>query len=58
MENPRPLKEGGCMRLTGELVDGGQGLHVHFEGLIVLALDLQLGLQFFDEDFEARNFGF
>ena len=29
---------------------------MEFEGLIVLALDLQFGLQFFDEQFEARDF--
>ena len=40
------------------LVDGGQGFYVQFEGLIVLALDLELGLQFFDQQFEARDFGF
>ena len=30
---------------------------MHFEGLIVLALDLQFGLKFFDEQFQARDFG-
>ena len=28
-----------------------------FKGLVVLALDLELGLEFFDEELEARNFG-
>ena len=28
-----------------------------FEGLVVLALDLQLRLQFLDEQFETGNFG-
>ena len=31
---------------------------MEFEGLVVLALDLEFGLEFFDEEFEARNFGF
>ena len=28
------------------------------QGLVVLALDLQLGLELFDEELETRNFGF
>ena len=28
-----------------------------FKSLVVLALDLELGLEFFDEELEARNFG-
>jgi hypothetical protein len=31
---------------------------VELEGLVVLALDLEFGLQLLDEKFEARNFGF
>jgi hypothetical protein len=31
---------------------------MEFEGLVVLALDLEFGLQLLDEKFEARNFGF
>ena len=31
---------------------------MELKGLIVLALDLQFGLQFFDQEFEPRNFGF
>lgn len=31
---------------------------MEFEGLVVLALDLEFGLEFFDEKFEARDFGF
>lgn len=27
-----------------------------FEGLVVLALDLEFGLKFFDKELEARNF--
>ena len=27
------------------------------EGLVVLALDLEFGLEFFDQEFEARDFG-
>lgn len=38
------------------LIEAGQSAHVNFERLIVLALDLQFGLQFFDEQFEARDF--
>jgi len=30
---------------------------VEFEGLIVLALDLEFGLEFLDQEFETRNFG-
>jgi len=30
---------------------------VEFEGLVVLALDLEFGLEFFDEEFEASDFG-
>jgi hypothetical protein len=30
---------------------------MEFEGLVVLALDLEFGLQLLDEEFEARNFG-
>ena len=30
---------------------------MHFQRLIVLALDLQFGLEFFDEQFQARDFG-
>ena len=40
------------------LVDGGQGFDVEFEGLVVLALDLELALKFFDEQLQARDFGF
>ena len=29
---------------------------MEFQRLIVLALDLELGLQFFDEEFETRDF--
>ena len=31
---------------------------MELKGLIVLALDLKLSLQFLDEKFEARDFGF
>jgi len=31
---------------------------VELEGLVVLALDLEFGLEFFDEEFEARDFSF
>jgi len=39
------------------LVGVGEVVELGFEGLIVLALDLQLGLEFFDQEFEARDFG-
>ena len=39
------------------LFDLGQGTDVEFEGLVVLALDLKFGLEFLDEQFEARDFG-
>lgn len=38
------------------LIHLGEGADVEFEGLVVLALDLQFGLQFLDEQFEARDF--
>ena len=38
------------------LVDCGKRFHVQFESLVVLPLDLQFGLQFFDQEFETRNF--
>jgi len=31
---------------------------VEFEGLVVLALDLEFGLQFLDQQFQARDFSF
>ena len=31
---------------------------MEFEGLVVLALDLEFGLQLLDEEFEPRDFGF
>jgi hypothetical protein len=30
---------------------------LEFEGLVVLALDLKFGLQFFHEELEVRDFG-
>ena len=39
------------------LVGVGEVVELGFEGLIVLALDLELGLEFFDQEFEARDFG-
>jgi len=35
----------------------GEGVELEFEGLVVLALDLELGLEFFYQEFEARDFG-
>jgi len=32
-------------------------LELGFQGLVVLALDLEFGLEFFDEEIEARDFG-
>jgi len=40
------------------LLDGRQGFYVELEGLVVLALNLELGLQLLDEKFKARDFGF
>src|SRR5258708_10920949 len=40
------------------LVEGRQGCNVEFEGLVVLALDLEFGLQFLDQQFQARDFSF
>jgi hypothetical protein len=34
----------------------GEGVNLEFEGLGVLALDLELGLEFFDEQLEAGDF--
>ena len=31
---------------------------MEFKGLVVLALDLEFGLQFLDKEFEARDLGF
>ena len=31
---------------------------MQFEGLVVLALDLEFGLEFFDQKFQARDFCF
>ena len=40
-----------------DLFGVGEVVELGFEGLIVLALDLELGLEFFDQEFEARDFG-
>ena len=34
----------------------GEGVDLEFEGLVVLALELELGLEFFHEQFEAGDF--
>ncbi len=34
----------------------GEGFDLGFEGLVVLALDLQFGLELFHQEFEARDF--
>ena len=34
----------------------GEGADLGFQGLIVLALDLEFGLEFFYQHFEARDF--
>ena len=31
-------------------------MDVEFQGLVVLAFDLEFGLEFFDQEFEARDF--
>lgn len=40
------------------LVERRQGFNMEFESLVVLAFDLEFGLQFFDQEFQARDFGF
>ena len=44
--------------LAAMLVDAGQVVEVLLEGLVVLALDLQLGLELFDQEFETGDLGF
>jgi len=39
------------------LLELGQGSDLLFESLVILALNLKFGLQFFDEQFQVRNFG-
>ena len=39
------------------LFGAGQGVELGFEGLVVLALDLEFGLEFFHQEIEARDFG-
>jgi hypothetical protein len=34
----------------------GEGVNLSFQGLIVLTLDLEFGLQFLDEQFQAGDF--
>ena len=52
-ESPMPLPEMGSKQ---ELFHVGEGANLCFQSLIVLALDLQLGLEFLDEQVEMRNF--
>ena len=40
---------------TSVLFDLGQGTHVQFQRLIVLAFDLELGLEFLDQQLEMSN---
>jgi len=35
----------------------GQVVDLGFQGLVVLAFDLEFGLEFLDQEFEARYFG-
>jgi hypothetical protein len=35
----------------------GEVVELGFEGLVVLAFDLEFGLKLFDQEFEARDFG-
>ena len=44
--------------LVEMLFDAGQVVEVLLEGLVVLALDLQLGLELFHQEFETGDFGF
>ena len=39
------------------LFGAGQRFNFGFEGLVILAFELQLGLQFFYQQLEARDFG-
>ena len=41
----------------GDLFGVGEVVELGLEGLVVLALDLKLGLELFDQEFEARDFG-
>jgi hypothetical protein len=40
------------------LVQRRQGFYVELQGLVVLAFDLELGLELFDEELETGDFGF
>jgi hypothetical protein len=42
---------------TRKLFGVGQVVDLGFQGLVVLAFDLQFGLELFDEQFESRDFG-
>jgi hypothetical protein len=44
-----------CLEGRG-LFDAGECADLGFEGLVVLALDLEFGLEFLDEQVEARDF--
>ena len=45
------------MRQESRLLRGGQVVNVLFEGLVVLALDLQLSLEFLHQKLETGYFG-
>jgi hypothetical protein len=42
--------------MPGLLFGGGEVVEVLLEGLVVLALDLQLGLELLDQQLESGNF--
>lgn len=46
----------GCS-IGQQLVQGRERFDVKFQGLIVLALNLEFRLQFLDQKLETRNFG-
>ena len=55
--SPRPYGLGYLVsRLRRLLIDLGEGADVEFEGLVILALDLEFGLELLDQEFEVRNF--
>jgi hypothetical protein len=61
----RSTTVGGRYKISGHgglqsrraLLGVGQCVDLEFQGLVVLALDLKLGLKLFDQEFEASDFG-
>jgi hypothetical protein len=50
-----PRKAGSSVHTPRRLLDVGKGANLRFERLIVLALDLQFGLEFLDQQVQVRN---